>query len=103
MFSGDFWVYWYYHIPNYLLALVIYTLLGRFVLSFLVPEDWGNYIWRAFRRMTDPFVRATAFVTPRAVLPLFHCILAALWVMTFRVIFTVLMFQAGLTPSITGS
>ncbi len=53
----DIWTYWYFHIPNFVLAALVYTLIGRFVLGFFVPENWDNYIWRAFRRLTDPVVQ----------------------------------------------
>ena len=51
---NGFWTYWYFHIPNFVLAAVMYTLLGRLVLGFFVPENWDNYIWRGFKRVTDP-------------------------------------------------
>ena len=39
---------------DYLFAALIYTMLGRFVLGLFVPPEWDNYIWRFFRRVTDP-------------------------------------------------
>jgi uncharacterized protein YggT (Ycf19 family) len=60
--------YWYFHLPNFVLAAVMYSLLGRIILSFFAPLDWKNYIWRAFVRITDPVVRLVRFITP-AVLP----------------------------------
>ena len=50
--------YWYFHIPNLVLAAVMYTLLGRLILSFFVPPDWKNYIWRAFVKITLSTSRA---------------------------------------------
>ena len=40
----DVWSYWYFQVPNFVLAALVYTLLGRFVLGFFVPADWDNYI-----------------------------------------------------------
>ena len=48
----DVWNYGYFHIPNFILAALFYTLIGRLVLGMFVPEDWNNYLWRAFRRLT---------------------------------------------------
>ncbi len=32
--------YWYFHLPNFVLAAIMYTLLGRLILSFMAPPDW---------------------------------------------------------------
>jgi len=42
--------YWYYHVPNFVLAALMYTLLGRVLLSLFVEPDSSNYIWRFFCR-----------------------------------------------------
>ena len=52
--------YWYYHLPNFILAALMYTLLGRVLLGLIVGPDSGNYIWRFFCRVTDPVVAAMA-------------------------------------------
>ena len=43
--------YWYYHLPNFVLAALMYTLLGRAVLGMFVDADSPNYIWRFFCRI----------------------------------------------------
>ena len=48
--------YWYYHLPNFVLAALMYTLLGRALLALFVDPDSSNYIWRFFCRVTDPVV-----------------------------------------------
>ncbi|MBM3489506.1 MAG: YggT family protein [Alphaproteobacteria bacterium] len=60
------WDYWYLHLPNFALSAVMYTMLGRFLLGFVLPADSSNYIWRWFCRLTEPFLRAVAFITPLA-------------------------------------
>ena len=42
----------------------MYTLIGRFFLTFIYPPDASNYIWRGFRFVTDWAVAATGFLTP---------------------------------------
>jgi hypothetical protein len=101
--AWDFWQYWYYNIPNYLLALLTYTLLGRLLLGFFVPEDWNNYIWRAFIRITDPVVAVVRYITPMVVAHLWILILAALWVHLIRIAFTLVMLSLGLVPMVDTS
>jgi len=38
--------YWYFHLPNFVLAALMYTLLGRALLSLFLDPDSSNYIWR---------------------------------------------------------
>ena len=100
---NDFWTYWYFHIPNYVLAAAMYTLLGRLVLGFLVPADWDNYIFRAFERFTDPIVHQVRVVTPSVLgLPLV-ILFAVLWIMLIRLAFLVTLMNAGLAPGQPGS
>ena len=48
--------YWYYHLPNFVLAALMYTLLGRVILGLFLDHDSPNYIWRFFCRITDPVI-----------------------------------------------
>lgn len=95
---SSFWAHWYFHIPNFLLAAVMYTLIGRLVLGLFVPENWDNYIWRFFKMVTDPFLRAVSLITPR-ILP--HAVVAVfgvLWLMALRVVYLVTLTNLGLGP-----
>jgi uncharacterized protein YggT (Ycf19 family) len=98
--SGNpFFVYWYYHIPNYVLALLMYTMLGRLALSFAFPADSQNYIWRAFVRITDPALAFVRWITPAAVPYLIALVFATLWLMVVRVLWYVVMAGLGLAPT----
>jgi uncharacterized protein YggT (Ycf19 family) len=97
--ANPFWTYWYFHLPNYLLAALIYTLLGRLVLGAFVPPDWPNYIWRAFKRLTDPVIAATATITPRMVGPRALIPVAAFWLFALRLVLLVGLAAAGLAPA----
>lgn len=94
----DFWTYWYFHIPNFVLAALVYTLIGRFALSFFVPEDWDNYIWRAFKGMTDPVVRVVGAGTPAIVPYRVILLFSALWLTVARVALALALSAAGLMP-----
>ena len=94
----SFWEAWYFHLPNYALAIVMYSVLGRFILGLMVPADWNNYIWRAFVRLTDPVAYAVRAVTPHMVpLPIIFA-LAIVWIMVARVALYFLFAGLGLLP-----
>jgi len=96
--SDVWWSYWYFHIPNYAFAILIYTMFGRFMLSFILQPDSKNYIFRWFVRLTDWFVRPVALITPRAMPRILLPPIAAFWLIVLRVGFFVAMFYAGLAP-----
>lgn len=95
---NDFWSYWYFHIPNFVLAAVAYTLMGRLVLGLFVPENWDNYIWRGFKAITDPFVRIVRVVTPAILTHPVVMIFGVLWLMALRVGYLALLVRLGLAP-----
>ena len=96
---NEFWAHWYIHIPNFALAAVAYTLVGRFVLGLFVPENWDNYIWRFFRLITDPFVKVVRFVTPQLLSHTIVVVFGILWLMAIRLAYLVTLINLGLGPS----
>jgi YggT family protein len=92
--------YWYFHLPNFILAAVMYTALGRLVLSFFVPPDWKNYIWRAFVKITDPAVKAARFITPTGVPDVIILIFTILWLVLLRGAFYLALGNFGLLPGV---
>jgi YggT family protein len=100
MVENPFWTYWYFHLPNYLLAVLLYTLIGRFILGFFVAPDSANYIWRAFRRLTDPVLAATGFVTPLFISPFFWPLIGAFWLLILRHVLFASFYAAGIAPGI---
>ncbi len=103
MFETPFWQHWYFHLPNYLLAVLLYTLLGRFILGFFLPPDSGNYIWRFFRRLTDPVLAATALVTPRFIGPVLLPLVGAFWLGVLRIALLIAFLAAGMAPQLSGT
>lgn len=92
--------YWYFHLPNYVLAILMYMLLGRLMLSFFFPPTADNVIWRAFVRITDPAVQAVGIITPRAVpLPVL-LVFSAIWVLFIRHALKTVLTLYGLAPTI---
>lgn len=96
---GPFWSYWYFHIPNFILAALMYTLLGRLALGVFVHEDWDNYIWRAFKKITDPTVRAARYVTPDILPHGIVLVFGVFWLMLLRLAWLVVLLNLGLAPS----
>ena len=96
--GGSVFSYWYYHLPNFVLAALMYTLLGRVLLSLFLDEDSTNYIWRFFCRVTDPVIAAVAQVTPKAVAPIVLWLFAFVWLFWLRVVLHYGLLLAGLAP-----
>jgi uncharacterized protein YggT (Ycf19 family) len=95
---ADFVAHWYFHIPNFVLAALVYTLIGRLILGIFVPQNWDNYIWRAFCRLTDPPIALVAFVTPQVLPRIVVMIFTVLWLSAARVALAVGLNAAGLLP-----
>ncbi len=93
-----FWSYWYFHIPNFVLAALMYTLMGRIVLGLFVPADWENYIWRFFRLTTDPFLKLIRLITPHVLGDGVVMVFGVLWLMALRLGWLIVLLQLGLAP-----
>jgi uncharacterized protein YggT (Ycf19 family) len=93
--------YWYFHLPNFVLAAVMYTLIGRLLLSFVAPVNWQNYIWRAFVAITEPVVRVVRFLTPAILPTVVVLIFSVLWLMLLRVALVALFGSLGLLPDLS--
>ena len=90
--------YWYFHLPNFILAALMYTLLGRALLGLIVQPDSGNYIWRFFCRITDPVVAVVALVTPKAAAPVIIWLFGVVWLFWLRFILGLTSTFFGLNP-----
>jgi hypothetical protein len=87
---------WIYLAPNFILAALMYTLLGRALLGLFVPPDSPNYIWRFFCRVTDPVVAIVALVTPKAAVPVVIWLFGVVWLFWMRVGLLYLFLALGL-------
>jgi YggT family protein len=96
--SNPFITHWYFHLPNFILAALMYTLLGRVLLGLIVDPNSQNYIWRFFCRFTDPVVRAVAIITPKAAAPVILWLFAFVWLFWIRVVFYALFATLGSAP-----
>ena len=96
--GGSILTHWYFHLPNFILAALMYTLLGRALLALIVQPDSSNYIWRFFCRITDPVVWAVEFVTPKAAVPVIVWLFGVVWLFWLRVGFLILFTMYGVAP-----
>jgi hypothetical protein len=90
--------YWYFHLPNFVLAALMYTLLGRALLGLIVQPDSSNYIWRFFCRITDPVVAVVALVTPKAAAPVVLWLFGSVWLFWMRVALLYVFLLLGAVP-----
>jgi hypothetical protein len=100
--AASFFQHWYYHVPNYVLAVIMYACLGRFLLGLFVPATWDNYIWRGFVWTSDLAVRPVSAITPAAVPPPVVILFAVLWLLAIRVLLFFEMARWGLAPRLGG-
>ena len=77
---------WLYIVPNFLLAALMYTLLGRALLRLMVDPESKNYIWRFFVRVTDPFLMLIRPLTPLATAPVILWLFGVVWLFWLRVL-----------------
>jgi hypothetical protein len=91
---------WVFVAPNFILAALMYTLLGRVLLGLFVAPDSPNYIWRFFCRVTDPVVAAVSVLTPNATSPVVIWLFGVVWLFWLRVglLYVFLLLGAGPQP-----
>ncbi len=89
---------WYFQLPNFVLAALMYTLLGRVLLGLIVGVDSPNYIWRFFCRITDPLVAVIAFFTPKVTAPVVVWLFGVVWLFWLRVALLSLYLLLGVFP-----
>lgn len=95
--------YWYYHLPNFVLAALMYTMLGRFLLGLMVDADSPNYIWRFFCRFTDPVIGVIAMVTPKVTVPAVVWLFGFVWMFWLRVALHYTLLVLDLAPKLGGA
>jgi len=93
--------HWYFHLPNFILAALMYTLIGRALLGLLVGPDSSNYIWRFFCRITDPVIAILTPITPKATAPVVLWLFGVVWLFWLRVGLLYLFLFLGVAPKIT--
>jgi YggT family protein len=97
---GDDPSFFTFTLPNYLLAALTYTMLGRIILSFLFAARPDAVINRVFAQVTDPVVRVVRFFTPGIVATPLVLVLAIFWLTALRIALFLLTRWLGVGPSV---
>jgi hypothetical protein len=96
--AGSLFSTWFFQLPNFVLAALMYTLLGRVLLGLIVDPESPNYIWRFLCRLTDPIVAVFGPATPKAVAPVVLWLFCFVWLFWLRVLLLFLFASFGLLP-----
>ena len=94
--------HWYFHLPNYALAVMQYATIGRLILGFFVDPNWSNYIWRGFKAVSAPAVEVVRVITPKICQTPLVLIFTILWLQIVRIAFFFFMASLGLAPLVQG-
>ncbi len=76
--------HWYYHIPDLIMAALIYLLIGRLILSLVVGQSRDIAILRLLNAVTDPLLKGVGAVTPRVVPVGLVIVVAMAWLLAAR-------------------
>ena len=83
--SPGYLAHWYYHVPDLILAVLIWLLVARFVLDLLPGRGSDNLLVHVVVGVTDPVLRGVGYITPRVVPSLLAIACAAAWLLAARV------------------
>lgn len=90
--------YFLFQLPNLLIAIAMYSVLARFILSLFMKSD--QVLMRSFIQITEPVLVPVRAITPRIVPDPVIFIFAFLWLFALRIVFYIVMRMYGLVPSI---
>lgn len=89
---------WLFQGPNLILAALMYTLIGRFILSLFYPPDSDRTIWRVFCSVTDPLLNMVTAITPKIVPDRLIMIFTVIWLVLARLFLLLTFVAAGIAP-----
>jgi hypothetical protein len=96
--TESFFAHWYFHLPNLVMAALIYSLIGRYLLELFFARKPDAVILKVFRQVTQPVVGAVRAVTPLVVPDGLVVILAIVWLMALRMFLYLTIIAAGVKP-----
>jgi len=82
--TDSFAAYWWFHIPNLLMAALIYSLIGRYLLELFFAKKQDAVILKVFRSITDPVVGLVRHITPAIVPDGLTIVFTIFWLMAAR-------------------
>lgn len=96
--TDSFLAHWYFHVPNLILAALIYTLIGRYLLELLFARKPDAVILKVFRQVTDPVVGGVRAITPAIVPDGLVVVCAVVWLMALRMFLYLTIVASGVKP-----
>lgn len=97
--TQSFFANWYYHVPNLILAALMYTLVGRYVLGLVFSSRPDAVILRVFNDVTNPVLRIVRAITPMVVPSGLVLVFAIAWLLALRLFWFVTCVAAGMRLS----
>ena len=94
-----FLAHWYYHVPSLILAVLIWLLIGRLILSLARRGGGGASGVRLLDAVTHPVVKAVAAITPRTVPAALVIVFAVVWLLAARIALFVAVSATGVRLS----
>jgi uncharacterized protein YggT (Ycf19 family) len=94
--------YWFYTIPNFILAAAMYTIMGRYLLSLVFKPDSDMVIWKVFTQLTDPVLRFVRGLTPLVVPNGLVMVFSIFWIILLRIALLVAAVIFGFAPRFGG-
>jgi uncharacterized protein YggT (Ycf19 family) len=92
--------FWLYNGPNMLLSILLYTLMGRYLLSLVFRPQSELVIWRVFCQVTDPVLTIVRAITPKIVAPGLVMIFAVFWLILLRIVWLIAAVMFGFLPQV---
>lgn len=93
--TDTFFTHWYFHLPNLVMAAMLYTLVGRFLLELFFANNQGAVILKVFRSVTDPVLKVVRVITPAIVPSGLVLVFAVVWLMGLRMFLYLTMLASG--------
>lgn len=87
--------HWYYHVPDLILAVLIWLLLARLVVGLIPGFGSNNVAQRVLRAITEPVVAVVGAITPRLLPPVLVILCAVAWLLAARVALFVVVSATG--------
>ena len=69
---------------DYVLGIIMWTLIGRSAMNIFQREDSNFFFMKAFVKLTNPVIKLFRFITPSFIIPLFIPLYVAWFFYMFR-------------------
>jgi hypothetical protein len=92
--------FWLYNGPNMLLSILLYMLIGRYILALMFRMQSDLVIWRVFCQITDPVLHTVRAITPALVPPGLVMVFSVFWLLMLRILWLLAAALFGFLPSV---